>query len=108
MRRKTPRPNNPYRVFFKKYADTQMTYEELIAEFKGYKIYGFLDNADIHIVDENNESVLFFESIGYDDDDCVPTIYEASAIFLGQPFDKVAWGYADINEMPKFLNEGAN
>ncbi len=98
MRRKTPRPSNPYRAFFKKYADAQMTYEEILAEFNEYQIYDFLDNADIHIVDADNKSVLFFESIGYDDDDCVPTVYEASPIFLGKDFNEICRTYEIQNK----------
>lgn len=103
MRRKTPRPNNPYREFFKKYAEAQMTYEEILAEFNEYRIYGFLDNADIHIIDADNKGVLFFESIGYDDDDCVPTIYEASPIFLGRDFAEICSTYSKTNDVPKKL-----
>lgn len=95
MRRTTPRPMNPYRALFQQYADAQFTNEEILAEFKDYKIYGFLDNADIHIVDANNKSVLFFESIGYDDDDCVPSVYEASPIYLGHDICDIAGIYAD-------------
>lgn len=95
MRRTTPRPSNPYRPFFKQYADSQLLYEEILAEFHDYKIYGFLDNTDIHIVDADNKSVLFFEFIGYDDEDCVPSVYEASPIYLGRDICDIACIYAD-------------
>ncbi len=101
MRRTTPRPNNPYRPFFKRYADSQLTYEKILAEFHDYKIYGFLDNTDIHIVDADNKGVLFFESI----DDCVPSVYTASPIFLGKDFNEICRTYT---EQPKNLNKGAN
>ena len=95
MRRTTPRPINPYREFFKQYADAQLTYEEILAEFKDYKIYSFLDSTDIHIVNADNKGVLFFESIGYEDDDCVPSIYEASPIYLGKDICDIAGIYAE-------------
>lgn len=103
MRRTTPRPSNPYRAFFKQYADSQMTYEEILAEFKDYQIYGFLDNADIHIVDADNKGILFFESIGYEDDDCVLTVYEASPIFLGKDFADICLTYSKTNDKPQKL-----
>lgn len=91
MRRTTPRPTNPYRQIYKTYADTQFTLEELLERFKEYDIYGTLDNTEIHIVDGNQE-LLYFVSIGYD---CAPTIYQASAIFLGQRFSDIASTYVN-------------
>ena len=108
MRRTTPRPNKPYRPFFKQYADSQLTYEEILTKFHDYKIYGFLDNTDIHILDADNKGVLFFESIGYDDDDCVPSVYTASPIFLGKDFKEICRTYKPLAEYPKHLNKGAN
>ena len=105
MRRTTPRPINPYRAFFKRYADSQLLYEEILAEFKDFKIYSFIDSTDIHIIDADNKGVLFFESIGYDDDDCVPSVYTASPIFLGKDLDEICRTYVDS---PKNLNKGAN
>ena len=76
MRRTTPRPINPNREVYKKYAETQFTLEELLAEFQNYTIYGVIENTTIYIV--NGEQVLMqFDSIGYDDEDCIPTLYEA-------------------------------
>ena len=106
MRRTTPRTINPYRALFQQYADAQLTYEEILAEFKDYQICGFLDTEDIHIVDADNKGVLFFESIGYDDDDCVPSVYEASPIFLGKDFNDICRTYVPLNEYPKYLNGG--
>ena len=103
MRRTTPRPLNPYRALFQQYADCQLTYEEILAEFKDCHIYSFLDSTDIHIIDADNKGVLFFESIGYEDDDCVPSVYEASPIFLGKDFNEICQTYKPLAEYPKKL-----
>lgn len=108
MRRTTPRAINPYKVLFQQYADSQLLYEEILAEFKDYQIYSFLDSTDIHIIDADNKGVLFFESIGYDDDDCAPSVYTSSPIFLGKDFDYICWTYQSVSESPKKLNKGAN
>lgn len=96
MRRITPRPMNPYREVYKKYAEIQMTLEEILAKFNGYTIYGTLDNTEIHIVDADNKEYLFFSSIGYEDDDCIPDLYQPSAeIGFGKDFDEIADIYLD-------------
>ena len=82
-----PRPINPSMEVYKKYAEVQMTLEEILAEFKDYTIYGVMDNASIYIVDGNN-AVLLFDSIGYEDDDCVPDVYEAFPNPLGEDFGR--------------------
>ena len=105
MRRTTPRPSNPYRQIYKAYADAQFTLEELLEHFEAYDIYGTLDNPEIHIVDGDQE-LLFFVSIGYDDDDCVPTIYQASAELLGQRFSDVSSTYVNNNFPITKLHEG--
>ena len=99
------RTTNPYREAYKKYAETQMTLEELLTEFKDYTIYGTLDNTEIHIIDTNNKVYLFFESIGYDDEDCIPTIYEISPYEKqGTDFDEIADIYLDDCERITKLN----
>lgn len=95
MRRTTPRPINPNREVYKKYAETQFTLEELLAEFKDYTIYGTLDNTEIHIVDASNTEYLFFETLGYEDEDCIPTIYETSPMFLATNFNEVSNYYLE-------------
>ena len=95
MRRKTPRTPNPYREVYKKYAELQMTLEEILATFSNYTIYGTLDNTEIHIVDVNNKEYLFMETLGYDDDDCVSTIYETSPMFLATDFNEVSSFYIE-------------
>lgn len=91
MKRTTPRTPTPYRELYKKYSETQMTLEELLTEFQDYTIYGTLDNAEIHIVNADNKEHLLFESIGYEDEDCIPTIYEVSPyVKQGTDFNEVA------------------
>ena len=94
MRRTTPRPTNPNRAVYKKYAEAQMTLEEILAEFKDYTIYGVLDNTSIYIVD-GNKAVLLFDTIGYEDDECVPDIYEAVPVTVVDDFDYIANCYMD-------------
>ena len=67
---------NPYREAYKQYAETQLTLEEILSTFKDYTIYSILDNTTLYIV-EGNTVILLFDSIGYEDDDCMPDIYEA-------------------------------
>ena len=99
------RTTNPYRETYKQYAETQMTFEEILNTFKDYTIYGTLENTEIHIIDANNKEYLFFTSIGYDDDDCVPTIYQPSAeIGFGKDFDEIANIYLDNCEKITKLN----
>ena len=105
MLRTTPRTPNPYREIYKQYAETQMTLEEILEAFKDYDIYGALDNWDIHIIDSTNHSYLFFESIGYEDDDCVPTIYETSAVFLGSTLEDIVGIYLDHQIQVTKLNQ---
>jgi hypothetical protein len=76
MRRTTPRQPNPYREVYKKYAETQFTLEEILEEFKGYTIYSIMDNTTIYIV-HNDIILISFDSIGYEDEDCIPILYEA-------------------------------
>ncbi len=103
MRRTTPRPANPNREVYKRYAETQFTLEELLAEFKDYTIYGIVENTSIYIVD-NEAIVIMFDSIGYDDEDCVPTLYEAYPVPTGYPFSRVINGLAEDGEHPTKLN----
>lgn len=105
MKRTTPRPINHYRDVYKKYTEAQFTLEELLAEFSDYTIYGTLENTEIHIVDTNNKLYLFFESIGYDDEECIPTIYEISPYEKqGTDFDDIAFIYLDDCEKITKLN----
>ena len=106
MRRKTPRTNNPYREVYKQYAETQLTLEEILDKFNDYTIYGTLDNTEIHIVDTKLcKEYLFFESIGYDDDDCTPTLYQASPYLgFGTDFDDIINCYLDDHEKITKLN----
>ena len=106
MKRVTPRTPNPYREVYKKYAEVQMTLEEILAEFKDYLIYGTLENTELHIADTKFcKEYLFFESIGYDDDDCVPTLYQASPYLgFGTDFDDILFYYIDDYEKITQLN----
>lgn len=81
------RTPNPYREVYKKYANTQMTLEEILTKFNTYTIYGVMDNTSIYIVD-NNKSILLFDIIGYEDDECIPDIYEAYPTH-GEDFDEM-------------------
>lgn len=89
MKRVTPRTPNPNRELYKQYADSQLTIEEILDTFKDYDIYGVVENTAIYIVD-NGYMLLEFDSIGYDDDDCVPTLYEAYPCLLGDRFERIA------------------
>lgn len=104
MIRTTPRKPNPYREIFKQYADTQMTLDEILETFKDYTIYGALSNWDIHIIDSTNHSYLFFESIGYEDDECAPDLYQPSAVFLGATLEEIADIYLDHSIIVTKLN----
>lgn len=105
MLRTTPRSTNPSRELYKKYKDTQLTFEEILDKFKNYTIYGTLENTEIHIVDADNKLYLFFESIGYDDDDSIPTLYEISPYLqYGKDFDEIAYFYLDDCEPITKLN----
>lgn len=95
MLRTTPRKPNPYREIFNKYKEAQMTLDEILEAFKDYDIYGALDNWDIHIIDSTNHSYLFFESIGYEDDECAIDLYQTSAVFLGATLEEIADTYLD-------------
>lgn len=103
MKRVTPRTPNPYREVYKKYAEVQMTLEEILTKFSNYTIYGTLDNAEIHIVDNGTE-YLFFESIGYENEDCIPTIYETSPMFLATSFNEVSNYYTEVGFTVTKLN----
>jgi hypothetical protein len=103
MLRKTPRTPNPYREVYKKYADTQMTLEELLAEFKDYTIYGVMGNITIYIV-SNETLILEFDSIGYDDEDCLPTLYEAYPVPTNYPFSRIVNGFREVGFYPTKLN----
>lgn len=102
MKRVTPRTPNPYRTLYKQYAETQFTLEEVLKEFQHCTIYGFLDNTSLYIVD-GSKILLLFDSIGYDDDDCVPTLYEAYPQF-GEDFDEIANCYLEDGFKPTKLN----
>ena len=91
----------------KKYANTQMTMEELLSNFKNYTVYGMCDNCDIYIVDKHNRAILLFESIGYEDEECLPTLYEMSQEFFEQDFDEIANIYLDDCCKILRLNRGA-
>ncbi len=103
MRRTTPRPTNPNRALYKKYAGTQMTLEEILDTFSDYTIYSFVENTAIYIVD-NELIVLEFDSIGYDDEDCLPTIYEAYPEWLGYNFDRIVNSFLEDGIRPTKLN----
>ena len=94
MKRTTPRTSNPNRALYKQYAETQMTLEEILSTFNNYTIYGVLDNTSIYIID-NGKVALLFEYIGYEDEECIPDIYEAEATDLGRNFDAIAYYYLD-------------
>ena len=103
MKRTTPRPINPNRELYKKYADTQLTLEEVLNQFSSYTIYGIIENTSIYIVDNGN-IIIEFDSIGYDDEDCIPTLYEAYPVPTGYPFDRVVNGLREDGEYPTKLN----
>lgn len=103
MLRQTARPINPYREFYKKYAETQMTLEEILDAFKDYTIYSFVENTAIYIVDDK-VIVLELDSIGYDDEDCVPTLYEAYPEWLGYNFDCIVSSFLEDGIKPTKLN----
>jgi len=90
MLRKTTNPN---REVYKQYAETQMTLEEVLSTFKDYTIYSVLDNTSLYIV-ADGKSVLLFDYIGYEDDECVPDLYEAYPIPY-EDFDDIADRYLD-------------
>ena len=94
MKRTTPRTPNPSRKLYKQYAETQMTLEEILTTFSDYTIYSVLDNTSIYIVSEGKVALLF-EHIGYEDEECIPDIYEAEATDLGKDFDFIAYYYLD-------------
>ena len=98
-----PRPINPSMEVYKKYAEVQMTLEEILAEFKDYAIYGIVENTSIYIV-SNEDIVIEFDSIGYEDDDCVPDVYEAYPVPAGYPFSKVVNSLREDGEHPTKLN----
>lgn len=54
----------------------QATLDEILTAFNGHKIYGLDENTFICVLDANDNVLVTFESIGYDDDDCVPDLYE--------------------------------
>ena len=100
MKRTTPRPNNPNRALYQQYADSQLTLADILYNFQQYDIYGIVENTAIYIV-ENGYMLIEFDSIGYDDDDCVPTLYEASPCKLGDRFDRIAKSlYEDSQPYP--------
>ena len=68
----------------------QSSLEEIIDIFKGAFVYGINENAEIYVVDEDNRVECYFESIGYEDDDCVPTVYEMTSYSeIGKDFDDI-------------------
>lgn len=70
-----------------------MTLEEILSTFHNYTIYGVLDNTSIYII-ADGKSIILFDSIGYDDDECVPTLYEAYPMPY-EDFDTIADRYLE-------------
>ena len=90
------------RTIYKQYAETQLTLEEVLDAFKDYTIYSVLDNTSLYIV-ADGKAVILFDSIGYDDDDCVPTLYEAYPMPY-ENFDDIANRYVEDNFVITKLN----
>ena len=93
MKRTTQRTPNPNKTIYKQYAETQLTLEEILNTFKDYTIYSVLDNTSIYII-ADGKSIILFDSIGYDDDECVPTLYETYPMPY-EDFDNIAHHYID-------------
>ena len=94
------RTTNSYKMAYKKYANDQFTFDEILDTFKDYTVYGMIDNTDIYIVDANNKVYLFLTHIGND-------IYQPSAeMGFGRNFDEIVDIYLDDCEKITKLKGG--
>ena len=58
------------------YPDYQATLDEILTAFKGDTVYFLGDNTFIFIVDSLGNVYATFESIGYEEDDGTPDVYQ--------------------------------
>ena len=75
--------------------DCQATLDEILFAFKGHKIYGLDNNTFICVLDANDNVFVTFESIGYEEDDGTPDVYEVYSMdYDNVKFAEVAhlWG----------------
>ena len=56
--------------------DYQATLDEILAAFSGHTIYGLDHNEYVCIVDSLGNVYATFESIGYEEDDGTPDVYQ--------------------------------
>ena len=57
------------------YLGSQATLDEIMVYFPNHNIYT-IDSDFVVVVAPNGNVCATFESIGYEDDDCVPDVYE--------------------------------
>ena len=78
------------------YPDYQATLDEILAAFKGDTIYGLDDNTFICVVDSLGNVYATFESIGYEEDDGTPDVYQVYDMeYDDVKFAEVAHMWAD-------------
>ena len=81
---------------------SQGTLDEILAYYKDYTLYlceGYNQTSDneteLFVVDSNDRVAVVFESIGYEDDDCTPDVYEISESCPKIPISWVLDRYAE-------------
>jgi hypothetical protein len=57
--------------------DGQATLDEILLFYREHTVYGIDNNTYIYVVDKNGRVIISFESIGYEDDDSTPDVYQA-------------------------------
>lgn len=86
---------NLFKNFYELHPDGQATLHDILWFYHDYTIYSIGNKDLIYVVDKKDCCIKCFESIGYEDDDCVPDIYQVFTSDLNKQFSYVADTYLE-------------
>lgn len=81
--------------------DYQATLDEILEAFKGDTVYGLDHNTFICIVDSLGNVYATFESIGYEEDDGTPDVYQLYDMNYDVKFAEVAHLWSNSSPITK-------